>query len=207
MSKRKKVWSDPVGSKLIAEGLKEIFKWSWGTLLLPLYAFIKSLFSDTSFSSAWKQTWKSIGNFFISDFQINILTIILIVCTYIVLTLIIKFFTSRSSSHAIKSFNNANIWGADISWKWEKEKDGDWQIKYGEYKMVCPVCFHNLKHDDINGQYHLACRNIGCNFRSSVYHYEAPSNVVILADMSIHYFHNALTSTVEAEIRKRKTRK
>jgi hypothetical protein len=206
MSKNKKVWTDPVGSKLIAEGFKELIKWSWGALILPLYVLISGMVSKTSFLASVKQTWKSIVKFFIGNFQINFLTILLMLFGYILLTVLAKFIIRRFSEHSITKFTSANIWGADINWKWIKNK-GKWKIKYGEYIMSCPTCLHNLKFDVINGQHYLSCRNIECNFRSGVYHFEPPSNVVILVDMDTYYFHNALISTVEAELRKRNSKK
>ncbi|OQP57932.1 hypothetical protein A3860_39745 [Niastella vici] len=206
MAKPKDVWKDPVGSKLIAEGLKELIKWGWGALIIPLYAFIKAIVTKASFVESLKQTWKSIVNFFIDGFQINLITILLMVAGYILLNILFRKVAKFSKKNAVTSFNSANIWGANIEWKWVKE-NGEYTIKYGDYKMICPKCFHNLSKEIEDGQYFLKCQNIACDFTSGVYHYEPPSGVRVVADMSTFYFHRALTSTVDAELRKKSIQK
>ena len=202
MKKIEKIWSDPVGSKIIAE----IIKWSWGGLIIPLYAIVVSLTSKTSFLDRLKRTWNSIVSFFIKGFQINFLTIAVIIISYAVVTFLFRRLFSYLSRNSVRHFTEANIWGAIIKWKWEK-KDGHFQIKYKDYELVCPTCSHNLEFDELHGQHFLKCKNLSCNFQSGIYHYQPPSGVFIMADMSSYYFHSALTSTIDAEIRKRGLKK
>lgn len=202
MATVKKVWTDPVGSKLIAEGIKEFIRWSWGAILLPLYVILSALISKKSLLDSFNQTWTSINDFFFKGFQINLLMILTIIICYLLLTWLIR----RLSDYSITSYKTDNFWGATIHWKWVKDK-GEWKIKQKEYKLICPNCFHNLRTDNLNGQHHLSCHNISCNFRSGVYYLEPPSNVIIIADMNSYYFHRALSSMVDAELRRKGVKK
>lgn len=94
--------------------------------------------------------------------------------------------------------------GCNNSLEMEKRRR---RIKRKDYKLICPNCFHNLRPNDINGQHHLSCQNISCNFRSGVYYFEPPSNVIIIADMNSYYFHRALSSMVDAELRRKGVKK
>lgn len=202
MATVKKVWTDPLGSKLIAEGIKKIVRWAWGILIIPLYAIISAFISKKTLLESFNQTWMFITDFFFKGFKVNFFTILIVILSYLLLTWLIK----RLSDYSITSYKTDNFWGAIIHWKWKKE-EGEWRIKRKDYKLICPDCFHNLRPNDINGQHHLSCQNISCNFRSGVYYFEPPSNVIIIADMNSYYFHRALSSMVDAELRRKGVKK
>lgn len=118
MATVKKVWTDPVGSKLIAEGIKEIVRWAWGILIIPLYAIISAFISKKRLLESFNQTWMFITDFFFKGFKVNFFTILIVILSYLLLTWLIK----RLSDYSITSYKTDNFWGAIIHWKWKKEE-------------------------------------------------------------------------------------
>ncbi len=196
--KLQKIWKDSVFSKLIAEGLK----WLWITWATPvvlfIWTFFKAIIAKIDFQTAWNQTvtiTKEIAN---KTINLNILTLLLFVIGYFLLTFLIRRAISTTKMSKIKKYTTDRFWNAIIKWKWEK-KDEQLRIKYDDFDLICPNSRHNLVHDQNAGNYFLRCNQ--CGFTSTAFHYEPPSNVVILAPMTDYYFYSALTSMVDAELR------
>ena len=195
-NKIKKIWNDSVFSKLIAETFKSLWI-AWVTpILIFIWSLIKAIVDKISFQLAWTQTAKTIKEIANKTINLNILTLLLFLIGYIFLTFIVRRIISSSKTSKIKSYNTERFWNAIIKWKWEK-KDGQLQIKYDDYDLICPNSNHNLVHNHYSGQYFLKCNQ--CGFTSLTFHQESSSGV--LAPMTKLYFYNALTSMVDAELR------
>lgn len=196
--KLKKIWKDSVFSKLIAE----VIKWLWiiwvSPILIAIWSFFKALISEIDLQSAWTQTFLFVKSTANKTINFNLLTLIGFVVAYFLVTYLLRRFLSSRKSYKIKNYNNDKFWNAIIKWKWEK-KDGQLRLVYDDYEKICPNCRHNLETENQAGSYFLECKN--CGFKSGQFHYEQPSNVMILMPMSTFYFHNALTSNVDAELR------
>lgn len=200
INKLKKIWNDSVFSKVIAEGLKWLWI-AWVTpILLGIWAFIKALIAKIDFHSAWTQTVTAAKEIANQTINVNILTLLLFIVGYFVLTFLIRRFISSRKTTKIRKYKTDRFWNAIINWKWEK-KDGQLRVKYDDFDLICPNSRHNLVHDQNAGQYFLRCNQ--CGFTSAPFHYEPPSNVIILAPMTDYYFYNALKSMVDAELRHR----
>lgn len=199
-SKFNSFWKDAVFSKLIAEVIKGL----WIVWLLPIAlainASIKSFFAEINFRTAWKETITATIDLVDKTINLNITTVILSIMAYILITCLIRKLISSRKSSKIKQYNTDRFWNAIIKWKWENE-NGELKVKYADYDMICPNSQHNLVHDqDHYGNYFLRCNQ--CSFTSAPFHTEAPSNVIILLPMNDHYFHSALTSMIDAELRR-----
>ena len=196
--KLKKIWRDSVFSRLIAEALK----WLWITWVIPIFILIwsifKALISKIDFQSAWNQTViaaKAIASYTIN---LNILIILTIIVVYFIFTFFVRRFLASRKNSQIKNYNTDRFWNAIIKWKWEK-KDGQLRVKYDDFELICPNSRHNLVFDNKAGSYFLKCNQ--CGFTSGQFHYEPPSNVIIMMPMTDYYFYNALTSVIDAELR------
>lgn len=197
---KKNIWADAVWSKVIANGI----------IFIIAYYFYKFTTSSTDKPAtntpdiSFDIFLKRAVDFFQTDNGRYISYGILGIFGMVFIWNIFKIIKAALIKIKFNRFRKSNLWGARIKWKWE-EKNGEWKIKYGDYEKICPLCFHNLEFDDINGQYHLKCPNLTCNFRSEIYHIEPPSSSVIIGvDLDTLYFHQALQSTVDAELRKRR---
>ena len=194
----KKAWNDPVWSRVIAHGIIVLL----GFVIFALWTALKSLILGINFKSAFVAVLEVIASFLKTEVSFNYFGIVLIILGYSLGVFIVNKIIKRIKSKSVTSYNNMNFHGANIKWKWEKV-DGEWKIKYDEYEKSCPRCRHDLEFEDNQGNKYLNCMNGVCNFRSSAYHYEAPSNVVVLMDLETHYFHTALESAVNSELRRR----
>ena len=194
----KKIWKDSVFSKLIAEAIK----WLWiiwvSPILITIWSFFKALLSKIDLQSAWTQTFIFLKDIANKTINLNLLTLAGFIVAYFIFTYLIRRLLSSRNSSKIKSYNSDRFWNAIIKWKWEK-KDGQLRVVYDDYEKICPNCRHNLETESQSGSYFLECKN--CGFRSNQFHYEQPSNVIILMPMSTFYFHTALTSNIDAELR------
>jgi hypothetical protein len=197
----KKIWKDSVFSKVIAE----IIKWFWIAWFLPVvtavFSIVKAFFTQTDFGIIWNESFDFFASLFNQTVNINLLTLSSSILGYFLITIGFRYFISNRTVNRIKKYNSDKFWNAIIKWKWRKEK-GELKIKYEDYELICPICSHNLLHDQQNGHHFLKCFN--CPFRSGIFHYEPPSGVVIIGvSMTDYYFHTALTSKVDAQLRLR----
>jgi hypothetical protein len=196
---KRNIWTDPVWSNVIANGI--IF--SIGYLFYRLKSFDSSGSVKNEPNNAFSQIMNKLFDFLKTEngqyLSYGIFGILGLLFIWNLIKLI------RVSIYRIKlsRFSKGFIWGALIKWKWERN-NGDWRIVYGDYEKICPRCSHNLKFDENNGHYYLTCSNLNCNFRSGVYHIEPPSVVAVYGiDFNTLYFHQALESSVYAELRSR----
>lgn len=158
----KKLWKDPVVSKIIAEILMYIWiNFVFGGVS-SICLIITSMIKSQNIFYVFGEKINLIIDYAKGNITIARSTVLL----YIIIYFAVRYLLSLRKSSKIKNYKSDVFLNANIKWDWVKES-GKLVPDGKNIELICPDCNNNLEYARSDNKYVLSCVN--CEFNSDPY--------------------------------------
>jgi hypothetical protein len=196
----KKIWNDPVWSKVIANGLTALIAYLFFKLTNPNVAIPSN---NLSSHDGMDMIMKSIFTFFESGFGLGLKYAIWVLLALIFIRNLIKIIRGIIVKRKFNQYRTQIMWGANFKWKWTKYSD-DFEIQYDDIQKICPTCGHDLSFRKTDYYMTLICNS--CHFESAPFYMSRSVedySLFILPGGQRTVFYREFNSNINAGLRQR----